>query len=217
MPPRRDAFALALGALKLRLRQGVEAPGEALPIQVIAQGLGLSATPVREALSRLAGEHLVDKRGPTYTRPRLDGPVLAGLYNLRRLYLSAALAPEVARRGARRPAAPAPVAFAAALAQGADPAAVIEMLFLDRVRAADDPVLIQAYQQVAERLAPFQALERQAIDGVGDEALALAAAFEAGDAGALRSGVRRHHRRRMAQAHVLVRLADGEKYRTDMI
>jgi DNA-binding GntR family transcriptional regulator len=85
LPPKRDAFALALSALRRRLRQGGDAPGAPLPIQLIAAELRLSTTPVREVLSRLAGEHLVEKRGPVYTRPHLDGPTLAELYALRAL------------------------------------------------------------------------------------------------------------------------------------
>ena len=218
MPPRRDAFALALSALKLRLRQGVDAPGDALPIQLVAQDLRLSTTPVREALSRLAGEHLVEKRGPTYTRPRLDGPTLAALYNLRLIYLSAALAPDVQRRITKGRMTPrAAFDFARELASGASPPSVIELLFLDLMRAVDDPILVQAHQQVADRLAPFQALEGQVLGNVENEALALVTAFEAGRTAQMRAGVRRYHLRRMGQSHALARLADGEKYRTDIV
>ena len=218
MPPRRDAFALALSALKLRLRRGVDAPGDALPIQLVAQDLRLSTTPVREALSRLAGEHLVEKRGPTYTRPRLDGPTLAALYNLRLIYLSAALAPDAQRRTAKDRVTPrASFDFTRERAGGASPPSVIEALFLGLMRAVDDPVLVQAYQQVADRLAPFQALEGQILGDSQGEALALVTAFEAGRTAEMRVGVRRYHRRRVVQAHALVRLAEGEKYRADIV
>jgi DNA-binding GntR family transcriptional regulator len=214
LPPRRDAFALALDALRRRLRQGVDAPGDALPINLIATELHLSSTPVREALSRLAGEHLVDKRGPTYTRPRMDGPALAALYNLRLIHLLAAMAPAVERRRVRQRA---PLAFARDLAQGASPTALVEALFLGLVRDADDPILVQAYQPIADRLAPFQDLEAAGRGDVAQEALGLIASFEADDAKALRSGLRRYHHQRMAQSYALVRLAEGEKYRTDIV
>ena len=55
------------------------AMGAAIPINLIAQELRLSPTPVREALSRLAGEELVEKQGHAYTRPKLDGVTLAEL------------------------------------------------------------------------------------------------------------------------------------------
>ena len=218
MPPRRDAFALVLSALKLRLRRGVDAPGDALPIQLVAQDLRLSTTPVREALSRLAGEHLVEKRGPTYTRPRLDGSILGALYNLRLIYLSAALAPDVQRRAAKDRVTPrASFDLARELAGGASPPSVIEALFLNLTRAVDDPILVQAYQHVADRLAPFQALEGQILGDSQGEALVLVNAFEAGRTAQMRVGVRRYHRRRMVQSHALVRLAEGEKYRADIV
>ena len=219
MPPPRDSFGLALGALRARLRQALDGPGAALPIQRIAQDLRLSPTPVREALSRLAGEELVDKRGPAYTRPLLDSPALAELYNLRLLYLGAALAPGASRRPRHRqwPARP-PRALAGDLAAEAqDPAAMVEAVFLEIVLRADDLMLAQAYQRTHERLAPFLDLERRLFDDAVGEAIGLARAFEAGQGRALRIAVRTYHRRRIGAAHALARLADGAKYRTDII
>jgi hypothetical protein len=218
VPPPRDSFGLALGALRDRLRQGVDAPGAALPIKLIAARLRLSSTPVREALSRLAGEGLVEKRGPAYTRPLLDGPALAELYNLRWLYLSAALAPDAERRARKRRFPPrGPFAFAETLAQGASPGGLIEALFLELVLGVDDLILAQAYSRAAERLAPFLPVEAVAISGLAQEALVLVSAYETRQAAALRAGVRQHHRRRIAAADVMARLAADEKYRPDIV
>lgn len=219
MPPPRDSFGLALGALRRRLRLGVDAPGAALPINLIAAELRLSSTPVREALSRLAGEDLVEKRGPAYTRPRLDGPALAELYHLRLLYLAAATAPNAERRAKHRQwPARAPFSFAADLAEpGRDPAATVEALFLEIVLGADDLMLAQAYQRTAERLAPFQAIEAQLFADLAAEALGVVSAFETGNSAALRSAVRLHHRRRMGAAQAIARLAGGGKYRPDIV
>ncbi len=219
MPPSRDSFGLALGALRRRLRLGVDAPGAALPINLIAAELRLSSTPVREALSRLAGEDLVEKRGPAYTRPHLDGPALAELYHLRLLYLAAALAPDAERRAKHRQWPPrAPFRFAADLAEPAhDPAAILEALFLEIVLGADDLMLAQAYQRTAERLAPFQPIEAQLFADLSAEALGVVSAFETGNGAALRSAVRSHHRRRMGAAHAIARLAGGGKSRPDIV
>lgn len=219
MSPPRDSFGLALGALRRRLREGVDAPGAPLPINLIAAELRLSTTPVREALSRLAGEGLVDKKGPAYTRPSLDALALAELYGLRLLYLSAALAADVDRRVRRRQLPPPePFSFGAALAE--DPtghAGIVESLYLEIVRHADDRMLGQAYQNAAERLAPFQAMELQVLPNLVSEAFGIVTAFETGDMPVLRAGVRTHHRRRAVVAEVLVRLAAGAKYRPDII
>lgn len=219
MSPPRDAFGLALGALRSRLREGLDPPGATLPINLIAAELRLSPTPVREALSRLAGEGLVDKKGPAYTRPLLDGLALAELYGLRLLYLAAAMAAAVDRRVRRRQLPPPePLGFRSALAE--DPAGharIVEQLYLEIVRHADDRMLGQAYQNVAERLAPFQPLEQQVLPNPMSEAFGIVAAFETGDMAALRAGVRAHHRRRASAAEVLARLAGGAKYRPDMI
>lgn len=219
LPPSRDSFGLALAALRQRLRDGVDAPGAALPINLIAAELKLSPTPVREALSRLAGEQVVEKRGPAYTRPQLDSLTLAELYALRLLYLSAAMAGAVDRRVRRRLLPPRePFEAAASLAlRPQDPGEVIEALFLEIVLRADDLILGQAYQRAANRLAPFQAQEAQAFTDLATEAFGLAAAFDLGDASGLRAGVRAHHKRRIAAADAITRLASGVKYRPDIV
>ena len=57
----RDPFGEALSELRMRLRQGELRPGAPLVVMDLAQSLGLSATPVREALAFLAGEGLIDR------------------------------------------------------------------------------------------------------------------------------------------------------------
>lgn len=215
MSPPRDSFGLALSALRQRLRDGADAPGAPLPIQLIAAQLRLSTTPVREALSRLAGEELVEKRGPTYTRPLLDGPALAELYDLRRLYLAAALAPGAARRAGRRRWPPRPPLPAADPLD--DPAAVVDALYLELMLTGDDLMLAQAYQRTAERLAPFRSIEARLIPDLAIEAQALMAAFQARDKPTVRARVRRHHRVRIDLSPTIARLALGEKYRSDIV
>lgn len=219
MPPRRDAFALALGALRSRLRQGTDAPGAALPIQLIASELRLSTTPVREVLSRLAGEHLVEKQGPVYTRPHLDGPTLAELYALRALLLETAMTPDAGRRARRRtfPERPGLALGHDLAARRRTPADLVANLFFELVLAAGDLILAQTYQSTTERLAPYQRFEGQVLPDLDTEASSLIGAFEADEPRALILGAKAYHRRRIAAAGAISNLALGEKYRTDMV
>ncbi|MDR6624485.1 GntR family transcriptional regulator [Caulobacter segnis] len=141
----KDPFSAALEALRDQLRNGRLVSGEPLTITDLAHDLGLSATPVREALSRLAGERLIeDRRGRGYFAPRLDVSDVVELYGLRRLYLAEALAESGEAVPLSPPEAPDPaLSSCAQLGQ-----------FLDWIVArAGNRALFDAYRQVGERLA----------------------------------------------------------------
>ncbi len=59
---KRDPFQQALATLMASAADGRFAWGEPLVVTALAQELGLSPTPVREALARLSGEGLIDHR-----------------------------------------------------------------------------------------------------------------------------------------------------------
>lgn len=62
----RDPFGMAVAGLRAALDQGL-APGQHLPVGDVAAALNLSTSPVREVLSRLCGEGLIeDRRGQGY-------------------------------------------------------------------------------------------------------------------------------------------------------
>jgi DNA-binding transcriptional ArsR family regulator len=141
-----------LDALRDRLRSGRLVSGEPLTITDLAHDLGLSATPVREALSRLAGERLIeDRRGRGYFAPRLDVSDLVELYGLRRLYLVEALA----GGGETASISPPP--------GSADQALPLQSQLTQRldwiVARAGNRALFDAYRQVGERLAPCVRVE----------------------------------------------------------
>jgi DNA-binding GntR family transcriptional regulator len=76
---------VAYEQLKERLMDGALAPGERLVIDRLAAELGVSQTPIREALARLEADRLVVKvlnRGYT-SAPPLTGERLLQLYELR--------------------------------------------------------------------------------------------------------------------------------------
>jgi len=80
---RLEPFRQALGDLRRRLREGDLEPGSRITAKEVAEGLRLSPTPVREALSRLAGEGLLEeRRGDGLFVPELSATDVAGLYRL---------------------------------------------------------------------------------------------------------------------------------------
>lgn len=67
------------------LSEGNIRPGDKLKLQLIADRLGVSQTPVREALLRLAQEDLVMPAGRGFTVPRLSVADFENLFELRRV------------------------------------------------------------------------------------------------------------------------------------
>jgi len=83
--------------LREHLRSGQVTWGEPLREAALAAGLGVSRTPVREALARLASEGLAEAHGRSFTVPALTGEDLEDIYELRLL-----LETEAMRQAARR-------------------------------------------------------------------------------------------------------------------
>jgi DNA-binding GntR family transcriptional regulator len=73
------------------LRSGQVRWGEALREGALAARLGVSRTPVREALARLASEGLVEAHGRSFTVPSLTEEDLEDIYQLRVLLETAAV------------------------------------------------------------------------------------------------------------------------------
>lgn len=180
----RDPFGRALGALRERLRAGAYAQGEPLAILDLARELDLSATPVREALSRLAGQGLVeDRRGRGYFAWRADAADLAELYALDALHVGAALDGLVREAGAARPGAWADEALQAAIAApdaATGLADFTEALFARVVRAGGGRMLEACQSALADRLAPARRAEPRVLVGVAEELSALATLFDGG-------------------------------------
>lgn len=190
----KDPFSAALDALRQELRSGQLVQGEPLTISDIAQTLGLSATPVREALSRMAGERLIeDRRGRGYFAPRLDVSDLVELYGLRRLYLAEALTAD-------------PGAAAVPTQDEVEPALPV-IIHLNQildwlVARAGNHALFDAYRQVCERLAPSLRVEAQVFP-LQEELSALQAGL--GDRGALAVALTALHEARRLRAGELMR------------
>jgi len=85
--------------LREYLRSGGVKWGEALREGALAERFGVSRTPVREALGRLASEGLVEAHGRSFTVPSLTGEDLDDIYELRVLLETEAVR-QAAVRGA---------------------------------------------------------------------------------------------------------------------
>ncbi|MCA3439735.1 MAG: GntR family transcriptional regulator, partial [Rhodobacter sp.] len=78
-PPMKDAYALILEAIDA----GVYKPGDRLVESELAERLGVSRTPVREALQRLETQSMLTRDGRSLIVASLDHNQLSELYVVR--------------------------------------------------------------------------------------------------------------------------------------
>lgn len=200
----KDPFSAALDALRLQLRGGRLILGEPLTITDLAESLGLSATPVREALSRLAGEGLIeDRRGRGYFARRVDVADLVELYALRSLYLVGAAQRLAQDRPDREPWALGMLAATEHEGPSGRPS-LSDQLFGRLVALAGSQALLDAYHLVAVRLAPAMRVETDVLLNIDQETQRLAAAFDQDEAAAV-SAIIEFHQTRQDHAGDLVR------------
>lgn len=198
MTSHRDPFGLALATIRRDLRSGRFVLGEQLMITAFAEDLHLSATPIREALSRLAGEGLIeDRRGSGYFAWRLDAIDLIELYGLASAYLAAALK------------APGAQAFAPGLSvQGheVDDAHVArtEAAHGAAIHAAHNLALTRLQALLDDRLAPIRRIEPLVLRSLDRELRELEAATSRADPSGLQQAFGAYYDRRIAAAPDLV-------------
>jgi DNA-binding GntR family transcriptional regulator len=89
-------------ALRRLIAEGAMSPGQALPEVAVAAQLGVSRTPVREALARLASEGFVSVEGRGFVVPPLLEGDIEELYEVRCLLEPEALRQIAARQTAER-------------------------------------------------------------------------------------------------------------------
>ncbi|ACG78809.1 transcriptional regulator, GntR family [Phenylobacterium zucineum HLK1] len=193
-----EPFHRALAALRSWLQEGRFAPGAKLAAVELAEELRLSATPVREAMARLAGEGVLEeRRGQGFYVAHLTRADIADLYRVHLACLLMALDPS------REPvwiAPPEAETFAS-------PVAATESL-LGRVLAlTGSAALCDVFQLGQTRLGPVRRLEPEIFPDLEAEAAALAA-------GAMTGGppfielVRSFHLRRLREVDRLGDLLD---------
>ena len=145
--------------LKQMLMQGAFTPGEAIPVRAVSEALGIGATPVREALQRLAAEGVLEGSANMGVRTaRLERAELETLYETRML-----LEGEAAALAARRITAAELLdieetfrrVVAAADAGDASACLAANMAFHFRIYAASRlPLLVRCIEQMWLRIGP---------------------------------------------------------------
>lgn len=202
----RDPFGKALASIRTRLRAGGCVMGEQLMITELSRGLKLSATPVREALSRLAGEGLIeDRRGMGYFAWRLDAVELAELYDLQMVYLAAALRratdPTILELRRANGVADAPTVTNRPLSD----LDRTEALFQRIIIGARSLALSRANKMLADRLAPARRVEAYAVPlGAGDEIGDLERQVDGGASDAIEDALAGYHFLRTRHAPAII-------------
>jgi Bacterial regulatory proteins, gntR family len=197
-----EPFHTALSTLRERLQGAVYPPGARITAVDLADDLRLSTTPVREALSRLAGEGLVeDRRGQGYFIRQLSAADIADLYRMSLANLLIAHEPHRASRGASeagaRPVAPPPGAIEA-----------VERLFGQWTLQTGSRALISAFRILQIQLGPVRRLEPRVLEDLDAEAQGLAAASLTAPADRL-ARLRQFHGRRIRVADRLAALLEA--------
>ena len=180
-------------------------PGERVDIRDLSRRVGASASPVRAALHRMAGERLlVSHQGEGFSFPRLSEPALSDLYQW-----NAALLVNALRAGTARTFTPAPDIDAVAR-----PIASLETLFALLAAQSDNVEVEWAVAGVSDRLRRVRRAELVLVPDFADEVAELHRLFEGDDSGAIRTMMVAYHRRRLRLVPTLVRhmhgLADRE-------
>ncbi|MCF7550417.1 GntR family transcriptional regulator [Pseudonocardia sp. WMMC193] len=190
-----------LDELRGVILSGEAAPGVPIPLDEIAQALGVSQIPVREALKTLIGEGLVDHRPRGgYTVARITVAELAELYVVRGTLEQAALAAALPLASAadHAEARTAHEALDDALARG-DMAAYhrasrrFHLALVAPARMHRLQRMLESAWNITEPYRPMSQLSDAGRAGLHADHAAMLAAFVSGDAEALLREAIEHH------------------------
>jgi hypothetical protein len=196
---RPDPFLMALESLKSRAENGDFAPGAPIVILLEAKRLGLSPTPVREALAWLSGYGLIERAAAGgYLMRRLDPARVRDDMSFRSLCLKISLNGAGQVHGGGR--APALVD---------SPEQALREHLLRAVRDTGNGALIEAYLRISSRLAQLVTAERRLFADLEAEASAIVALFQSPPGSGLPEALVAYHQRRIDAAALLVVEADA--------
>ena len=183
--------------LRRRLFAGVWPSGQRLEAARLAKDLGVSITPVRDSLNRLAGERLVHTSpGEGFQVPLLSETELRGLIDWHRALIGIAI-------GERNS-----ITIPAELPQGHDGIGErTAILFTAIASAAGSLELHWALGNAAARLGCYRRHEETVLDEAHSELAALEALMRGGSRAGLTRAIEQYHDRRHAVAGDLVHAA----------
>ena len=188
MPARRtEPFGRVLAGLRGRLASGIYPEDARLEAAVLAREFGVSPTPLREALSHLAGEGLLEERpGLGFFLPRLTGKEIADLFRLHEAHLRIALS----QAGGVQALAEKPIS-------GLEVVVASERLFADCIARAGGRILVLGFGRIQSQLGRVRRLEPELLAGLVSE---FEAVTRAAAGGAFSAELHRFHARRIRLA-----------------
>lgn len=191
--PSTDAFSRVYSGVRRRIAIAAYPPGLHLKVDTIAKAAGgISATPVREALSRLAGEGLIESwRRQGYRVPVPTASVIVELLQVSQLYLVAAI--DEAEQIGRPPEGVDLASWSLESSDDEDPQErSTRLLLLSLLHLSSNSMLWSAGTAVVDRLSLVRRLEPRVLTAHASNE-ALGAAFAAMDFTGMRRAVGEFH------------------------
>lgn len=181
------------------LAQSDHKPGERVDIRDLSRRFGASASPVRAALHRMAGERLlVSHQGEGFSLPRITEPGLSDLYQWNAALLANAL---------RSPSAE--VGDALEKEPMAEPIVALERVFAVLAAQSGNVEVEWAVAGVSDRLHRARRAELDLVDDFDAEVSELRRFSRSRDATGLRQAIIAYHRRRLRLVPAIVRHLHG--------
>lgn len=191
---RRDPYHAALAAIRQFAAAGRFVPGDPIVVTELSAEVGLSATPVREALACLAGEGLIERRrGRGYFYPALTPSEAIDLFELQFAYLHAAL--KLCPRG---------LTSLRKAVVAADPDGGVQPIFAAIVGQSGNEALTLAHTRLTDRLKGILRIERGLDEDQPGASKRMVDVIGQGDVDALVKSLELYHETRCARAHQLI-------------
>ena len=183
------------------LTQSDHRPGDRIEVADLSRRFGASATPVRAALHRMAGERLlVSHQGEGFSVPRVTEPGLTDLYQWNAALLVNAL---------RSAPSDLPPPKIPAIDLDADPVHGLETLFGVLAAHCDNIEVEWAVAGANDRLHRPRRAELALVPEFADEVGELARLVGAGEQTAMRQAIIAYHRKRLRLVPALARHLHG--------